>query len=331
MIRASRIRCFRYAATRSTGEAVARLQVLVMLALWFTWVANPARAADGEQPDAVADAADQSSAPPESTEVRVKVLNETMTLFPKVFSPKIEADRDVLPFMRAHSFLFDGKRVLEIGTGSGVISLYAAKLGASSVIATDINPNAVDCARFNAKKLGYDDVMEVRLVSESDSGAFAVIGDEERFDIIISNPPYSLVLGELVGVGPEGADQDGDLGISIIEGLNQYLRPGGMATLMYQSLFYQQVMIKYAEKRGFDVDFHLTYWFAPWEMNALFKNYTERFLEYRGLPEDFISFDFREDAWGQARIRVTAQEYPPLIRDDIKGKFPGFIVIKRKE
>jgi len=311
-----------------------RLLALMLMGLLLPQDPNAAMEADGtvvSAPAAAADEVSERKGPPNSTEVRVKILEETLTLFPKVFSPKIEADRDVLPFMKAHRFLFEGKRVLEIGTGSGVISLYAAKLGASGVIATDINPNAVDCARFNAKKLGYDDVMEVRLVSESDSGAFAVIHDDERFDIIISNPPYALVLGELVGVGREAADQRGDLGTSIIEGLDKYLNSGGVAALLYQSLFYQQVMVKYAEKRGFDVNHHLTYWFAPWEMEALFKTYTEQFLKYRGLPEDFIAFDFREDAWGQARVRITAREYPPLIREDILGRYPGFIIIKRKE
>jgi methylase of polypeptide subunit release factors len=316
------------------GATMNRRLAWLAMGLLFPQVPNAVNAADGavkSSPAAESAAASKSKSPLESTEVRVQILEETLTLFPGVFSPKIEADRDVLPFMKAHRFLFEGKRVLEIGTGSGVISLYAAKLGASAVIATDINPKAVDCARFNTKKLGYDDVMEVRLVSESDSAAFAVIDDDERFDIIISNPPYALVLDEMVGVGREAADHRGDLGTSIIEGLNQYLNPGGMAALLYQSLFYQQVMIKYAEKRGFDVTYHLTYWFAPWEMDALFKTYAEKFLKYRGLPDDFISFDFREDSWGQARIRVAAKEYPPLIREGIQGRYPGFIIIKRKQ
>lgn len=311
-----------------------RTLVWVVIALSFAPGPHAAMAAtEGATPApaAAAEGTPGPKAPPESTEVQVAILEETLTLFPNVFHPKAEADRDVLPFMKAHRFLFEGKRVLEIGTGSGVISLYASKLGASSVVATDINPKAVRCARFNAKKLGYDDVMEVRRVSGSNSGAFAVIKDDERFDLIISNPPYALVLEAMPGVGREVADYRGDLGTSIIEGLDQHLTSGGVAALLYQSLFYQQVMVKYAEKRGFDVTYHLTYWFAPWEMDALFKAYTDEFLEYRGLPEDFITFNHQKDEWGRARIRVAARKYPPLIRDDVRGKYPGFVIIKRKQ
>ncbi len=290
-------------------------------------------AADGAETSLPAVFPDSESAPrrpPRSIDVRIDVLEETLTLFPTVFDPRWEADKDVLPFMQAHRFLFEGSRILEIGTGSGVISLYAAKLGAAGVVATDINPRAVECAGFNARKLGYGDIMDVRLVSESDSTAFAVIGDDERFDVIISNPPYALVLDDSIRAGKALADR-GDLGFSIIEGLDTHLEPDGLAALLYQSLFYQQVMIQYAQQRGFDVKYHLSYWLAPWELEALFESYTERFLEYKGLPEDFISFDHSKDARGKAKIRIAAEKYPPLIRGDIPGEYPGFIIVKRKE
>ena len=42
-----------------------------------------------------------------------------------------------------------GDRVLDIGTGSGVLSIVAAKLGASDVLGVDIDPDAVGVAREN--------------------------------------------------------------------------------------------------------------------------------------------------------------------------------------
>lgn len=48
-----------------------------------------------------------------------------------------------------------GDRVLDIGTGSGILGIAALKLGASSVTAVDIDPMAVKIARDNAEKNGY--------------------------------------------------------------------------------------------------------------------------------------------------------------------------------
>src|SRR5271165_5702339 len=44
-----------------------------------------------------------------------------------------------------------GKSIADVGTGSGVLALAAARAGAASVLAVDINPNAVVCARENAR------------------------------------------------------------------------------------------------------------------------------------------------------------------------------------
>ncbi|MCX6544613.1 MAG: 50S ribosomal protein L11 methyltransferase [Acidobacteria bacterium] len=43
-----------------------------------------------------------------------------------------------------------GRAVLDIGTGSGVLAIASALLGASSVLAVDVDPDALDSARTNA-------------------------------------------------------------------------------------------------------------------------------------------------------------------------------------
>ena len=75
-------------------------------------------------------------------------------------------------------------RVLDVGTGSGVQALLAAR-HASHVVATDINPRALAFTELNAALNGYTNV-EVRLGSLFD----AVPG--ERFDLITCNPPYVI-------------------------------------------------------------------------------------------------------------------------------------------
>ena len=51
-----------------------------------------------------------------------------------------------------------GKRVLDVGTGSGILSICASKLGAKSCNAYDIDPVAVKVARDNALSDGCDNI-----------------------------------------------------------------------------------------------------------------------------------------------------------------------------
>lgn len=74
-----------------------------------------------------------------------------------------------------------GKNVLEIGSGSGIISIEAAKRGAN-VVAVDLNPAAVKATRTAASEAGVSLV-----VVEGD--LFESVADE-RFDLILCNPPY---------------------------------------------------------------------------------------------------------------------------------------------
>jgi ribosomal protein L11 methyltransferase len=56
-----------------------------------------------------------------------------------------------------------GRRVLDVGTGSGVLALAAARLGASSVLAIDVDPDALENARGNAALNGTPQDVEFRL------------------------------------------------------------------------------------------------------------------------------------------------------------------------
>ena len=73
--------------------------------------------------------------------------------------------------------------VLDMGTGSGVGAVFAAH-EAERVIAIDINPHAVRCARINALLNGVDGTVEVR-----EGDLFTPVAGE-RFDIVLFNPPY---------------------------------------------------------------------------------------------------------------------------------------------
>ncbi len=74
-------------------------------------------------------------------------------------------------------------RVLDLGTGSGIGALFAARW-ACSVVATDINPDAVRCAQINALAHHFEHRIETRL-----GDLFEPVRGE-RFELVLFNPPY---------------------------------------------------------------------------------------------------------------------------------------------
>ena len=72
--------------------------------------------------------------------------------------------------------------VLDVGTGSGILAVAAAKLGATSVTATDIDPLAVDAARDTARR------NRVAIDVQRDS-----IPPESRFDLVVANLTADLL------------------------------------------------------------------------------------------------------------------------------------------
>lgn len=71
-----------------------------------------------------------------------------------------------------------GERVLDVGTGSGILAVAAASLGAATVLATDIDPLAVDAARQTVRQNRMTEVVDVREAS---------IPAGDRFDLITAN------------------------------------------------------------------------------------------------------------------------------------------------
>lgn len=77
-----------------------------------------------------------------------------------------------------------GARVLDLGTGSGILAIAAKKLGASEVVAVDIDPGATKTARENAKTNEVD--MEIKTGTIDDI--------DDRFDLIVANIIYDVLI-----------------------------------------------------------------------------------------------------------------------------------------
>ena len=72
-----------------------------------------------------------------------------------------------------------GLSVLDVGTGSGILSIAAAQLEASEVWGLDIDGTAVENARENVKRNSVSDIVKIRKGKTGDI--------QKRFDVVVSN------------------------------------------------------------------------------------------------------------------------------------------------
>lgn len=139
--------------------------------------------------------------------------------------------------------------VLDIGTGSGCIACTIAKQTHATVLGVDISSDALRIALDNVTQLGINNRAVFRK-----SDLFSKVREEEKFNIIISNPPY---IPHHVELSPEvmqepaialRADENGLIYYrKITEQAPDYLEPNGW--LMFElgigeSEFVKQFMEK---------------------------------------------------------------------------------------
>ncbi|WP_105035923.1 DUF7059 domain-containing protein [Cryobacterium aureum] len=119
------------------------------------------------------------------------------------------------------------ERALDIGTGCGIQAMHASR-HAAHVVATDISVRALELAALNAK-LNEIDNIEFRLGSLFEPVA------GERFDHIISNPPF-VITPRAEGVPSYEYRDGGMVGDALVEavvrGAADHLTPGGVAQLL---------------------------------------------------------------------------------------------------
>jgi len=121
-------------------------------------------------------------------------------------------------------------RVVDLGCGSGAIALAIKKaLPRAAVQATDASPAALEVARENARRLSLP--VEFRQASWLE-------GNEGRYDLIVSNPPYvaandphlAALAHEPLSALAAGPDGLADIR-SIVAQSPAHLRPGGWLLL----------------------------------------------------------------------------------------------------
>ena len=123
-----------------------------------------------------------------------------------------------------------GKTVIDVGTGSGIIALAAARAGSTNVIAADINPNAAISAAENARTNGLGD----RVVGVA-SNLLAAFAARPMFDVILSSPPkHAGEPRDLADRGWHAGPAYRDIA-SLFDQARDRLKPGGKIYLMISS------------------------------------------------------------------------------------------------
>lgn len=107
----------------------------------------------------------------------------TFKVTPAVLIPRPETEL-LVELALSHIQADRAARVLDLGAGSGAIALTIAKhRPLANITAVDLSPDALAVAQLNAEKLGVDNVRFL-------AGDWFDGLDQEKFDLIVSNPPY---------------------------------------------------------------------------------------------------------------------------------------------
>jgi ribosomal protein L11 methyltransferase len=86
-----------------------------------------------------------------------------------------------------------GQRVVDVGSGSGILALAALRLGATSALCVDVNPEAVEIARRNGALNREEDRLGHRCGTAADVGG-------EAFDLVVANIGGEALLDEAADV-----------------------------------------------------------------------------------------------------------------------------------
>ena len=132
-------------------------------------------------------------------------------------------------FMLAEAALRENaKRILEVGTGCGIVSILLSKSGSTFTVATDVSTQAIRCARQNAAKLGA----QIHLIL---CDMFTAISG--LFDLVVFNAPYLISEEGAEGdVSLDGGPEGRNLIDVFIKSVVNFLSERGKALMIQSSL-----------------------------------------------------------------------------------------------
>lgn len=175
---------------------------------------------------------------------RISIEGNSFYIFPEVYAPSDDTFLLVEQIKREAGC----RRLLDVGTGCGVLGILMAKK-AQEIVAVDVNPHAVECARLNCRMNALSEKMEV-----TRGNLFETVNG--RFDLIVCNPPY-LPCTEDTGEALVKAWDGGPSGRRVIDQLLRdapfFLEKGGRILMIQSSLSDPEKTIRILEESCFKV------------------------------------------------------------------------------
>lgn len=170
----------------------------------------------------------------------IKYRDKIIHLAPHVYPP---AEDSFLMIDALSGNIQNDQTVLELGCGSGIISVFARDYS-SKITATDLSPHAVNCAKLNG-------IPAIR------TDLFA--GIKGTFDLVIFNPPYLPTSEEeYTGIWDDlmvGGGSDGRKTIErFIAEVGDHLSPKGRVLLLVSSLTGIEEVCRIMRNRGLNVE-----------------------------------------------------------------------------
>ncbi len=204
--------------------------------------------------------------------------------------------------VRRHS-----RATLDLGTGSGILSLSASR-HSDQVVATDLNARAVGCAQFNARLNGIENIEAM------EGDCFEPVKDR-RFDLILSNPPFFITpQGDfLFCENPMELDA---LCRRLVKEAPAYLHEGG----------YMEMLCEWAQIKGQPWEERVAEWLQDtgcdaWVMKGLTQD-----------PEEYAQQRIKETSEDTSRDADNYDGYMNYYRHrGVEAIHDGLIVMRRRE
>ncbi len=202
-----------------------------------------------------------------------------------------------------------GETVLDLGCGSGLLSIAAAKLGAKHVVAIDVDPRALDTTIDNAKRNGVEE--KIQVLGGSWFEALKEGGNSKdtlrQFDVIIATPPQTPGLRPF---GPRYGGLDGtDHLFSILNQAPTFLDPQrGRFWMLVISLANPSSLWKRLEEQFKNVTLvHETErMFTPDEYESMDQGLFEHLLYLRSLGQSEF-YKTSEGRWFFRNLFIRAE------------------------
>jgi ribosomal protein L11 methyltransferase len=135
---------------------------------------------------------------------------------------------------------------LDLGTGSAVLAIGIAKLARIPVLATDIDPVAVEVAQENVEKNGVSNLVKTAVATGMQSPAIRLAGP---YDLIVAN----ILARPLMDLAPAVEGQLAAGGDIVLSGILERQRQAVLSAYRTQGLYHRQTL-----RRGEWVTLHLT-------------------------------------------------------------------------